>query len=130
MLIHKSLTDSILNSFYEVYNQLGYGFLERVYQNALYLELKNKGLEVLPQKRCPVFYKQIEVGEYFADLVVNNIIILELKASESIIDKHELQLQNYLKASNIELGFVLNFGKKPDFVRKIYSNSHKIHLKT
>lgn len=125
MLLHKELTDEILNAFYEVYNELGYGFLEKVYQNALFFELKNRGLQVIPQRRCPVYYKGKEVGEYFCDMIINDLVILELKACEFILEEHELQLQNYLKASTIEIGFVLNFGKTPEFSRKVFSNKIK-----
>jgi GxxExxY protein len=79
-LLHEELTNAIIKTFYEVYNELGYGFLEKVYQNSLYLELKNKGYKVEAQKKILVFYKGIEVGEYFADLLVEDLIILELKA--------------------------------------------------
>ncbi|MFN4255750.1 MAG: GxxExxY protein [Saprospiraceae bacterium] len=125
MLKHRELTDQILNAFYDVYNELGYGFLEKVYQNALYFELKERGVKVEPQRRTAVFYKGREVGEYFTDLIVNDLVILELKAAECIVEAHEIQLQNYLKASNIEVGFVLNFGKEPEFSRKIFSNDKK-----
>jgi GxxExxY protein len=125
MLLHKELTDQILNAFYEVYNTLGYGFLEKVYQNALFFELKDRGLNVVPQRRCVVHYKGREVGEYFSDIIVNEIVILELKACEFIAEEHEIQLQNYLKASAIELGFVLNFGKEPEFSRIVFSNNRK-----
>ncbi len=125
MLLHKELTDDILNAFYEVYNELGYGFLEKVYQNALYFELKDRGFNVLAQSRCAVSYKGREVGEYFSDIIVNELVILELKACESLLEEHELQLQNYLKASGIEVGFVLNFGKKPEFSRKVFFNNKK-----
>ncbi len=125
MLLHKELTDQILNAFYEVYNELGYGFLEKVYQNALYFELKDRGFNVVPQRRCAVHFKGREVGEYFSDIIVNDLIILELKACETIMEEHELQLQNYLKATAIEIGFVLNFGKEPEFSRKIFSNNMK-----
>lgn len=125
MLLHKELTEKILNAFYEVYHELGYGFLEKVYQNALFFELKDRGFEVIPQRRCPVYYKGKEVGEYFCDMIVNNLVILELKACEFILEEHEVQLQNYLKASSIELGFVLNFGKQPEFSRKVFSNTYK-----
>ena len=127
MLLHEELSDQILNAFYEVYNQLGYGFLEKVYQNALYLELKEKGLSVVPQRRCAVYYKNREVGEYFADMIVNEVVILELKACGFIANEHEIQLQNYLKASKIELGFILNFGPKPKFTRMVFSNDKKYH---
>ena len=80
-LLHEGLTDVIIKTFYEVYNELGYGFLERVYLNSLYLELKSKGLNVEAQRKIEVYYKGIEVGEYYADLIVENLVILELKAS-------------------------------------------------
>ena len=124
-ILHKELTGSILKLFYEVYNELGYGFLEKVYQNALYNELKNNGFEVESQKQIKVYYKNIEVGEYYADLIVNDKVILELKATEAITEAHEFQLLNYLKSTNIEVGLLLNFGKKPEFRRKVFQNNRK-----
>ncbi len=125
MLLHRELTDQILAAFYEVYNELGYGFLERVYQNSLFIELQERGFNVVAQNRCNVYFKGRVVGEYFTDLIVNDLIILELKACETILDEHELQLQNYLKASTIEVGFILNFGKEPEISRKIFTNDKK-----
>ncbi|AOZ98025.1 GxxExxY protein [Flavobacterium commune] len=124
-LLHEELTNLIIKTFYEVYNELGYGFLEKVYQNSLYLELKNKGLKVEPQKRIPVFYKGTEVGEYFADLMVEDKIILELKAADYIVKEFENQILNYLRATDCEVGLLLNFGKKPEFKRKIFENDRK-----
>ncbi|MDP2162306.1 MAG: GxxExxY protein [Flavobacterium sp.] len=124
-ILHEELTGSILKLFYEVYNELGYGFLEKVYQNALFNELKTNGFEVETQKKIKVFYKDNEVGEYYADLIVNNKVILELKAAEYISDAHVFQLVNYLKSTNIEVGLLLNFGKKPEFRRKIFQNYKK-----
>ena len=123
--IYNRLTGKILNSFYKVYNELGFGFLENVYQNALYFELINNQLKVEAQKAIKVYYKNIIVGNYKADLIVNEIIILELKAVESLMEEHELQLINYLKATNIEIGLLLNFGKKPEIRRKIFTNDRK-----
>jgi GxxExxY protein len=123
--MHEELSDKILGAFYEVYHHLGFGFLEKVYQNAMFLELKGKGLEVIAQQRCPVFYKNREVGEFFSDIIVNQTVILELKACNSIAKEHISQLQNYLKASDIELGFILNFGPKPQIFRKVFSNIPK-----
>jgi GxxExxY protein len=125
MLKHKELTEEILGAFYEVYNELGHGFLERVYQNAMYFELKERGFEVTTQQRYQVFYKGRGVGEYFSDLVVNNLVILELKACETILEEHEIQLRNYLRSTAIEVGFVLNFGVEPEFSRKYFSNKKK-----
>ncbi len=124
-ILHKELTGSILKLFYEVYNELGYGFLEKVYQNALHNELKNNGFGVESQKQIKVYYKNIEVGEYYADLIVNDKVILELKATEAITEAHEFQLLNYLKSTNIEVGLLLNFGKKPEFCRKVFQNYKK-----
>ncbi|WP_298223221.1 GxxExxY protein [Flavobacterium sp.] len=124
-LLHKDLTSDVLKLFYEVYNELGYGFLERVYQNALCHELKSNHFEVEVQKRIKVGYKGIEVGEYFADIVVNDTLILELKSIESISKEHHAQLINYLKATDYEVGLLLNFGKKPEFIRKVFENHKK-----
>ena len=124
-LLHKSLTDQILKTFYDVYNELGFGFLEKVYQNALYLELKSRGFQVEAQKKITVYYKNETVGEYYADLVVSNLIILELKATETIVKEFEYQLINYLRATNIEVGLLLNFGTKPEFRRKVFGNDRK-----
>lgn len=124
-LLYKDLTDIILKTFYEVYNQLGYGFLEKVYQNALLIELKSKGLEVIPQKKIQVYYKGNRVGEYYADLMINNSIIIELKAADYIVEEFENQLLNYLRGTDCELGILLNFGKKPEFRRKVFENKRK-----
>ena len=124
-LLNNELTSLILKTYYEVYNELGYGFLEKVYQNALLIELKNKGLEVTPNKKIKVYYKGENVGDYYADIIVNDTVILELKAAEYIIDQFENQLLNYLKGTDCEVGLLLNFGKKPEFIRKVYENYRK-----
>jgi|SRR5690554_4408349 len=120
---YADLTEKIIKAFYQVYNTLGYGFLEKVYENAMYIQLRNMGYFVEKQKRVKVFYAEKQVGDYFADLVVNEQVIIELKASESLCEEHEHQLINYLKATEIEVGLLLNFGKKPEFKRKVFSNS-------
>lgn len=127
-LLHKDLTDQILKTFYDVYNELGYGFLEKVYQNALYLELKNRGFYVEAQKQIKVYYKNAQVGEYYADLLVNDLVILELKATDGLVKEFEYQLINYLRATNIEVGLLLNFGEKPAFKRKVFDNSRKSYI--
>jgi GxxExxY protein len=127
-LLHEDLTDSIIKTFFDVYNELGYGFLEKVYQNSLFIELKNRGFKVEAQKQIKVYYKNVAVGQYYADLVVNDLIILELKAAEGIIKEFEFQLINYLKATEIEVGLLLNFGMKPEFRRKVFENSRKNRL--
>jgi GxxExxY protein len=124
-ILHRDLTKSILKHFFDVYNELGYGFLARVYQNALYYELKSNGFQVEAQKRIKVYYKEIEVGDYFADIIVNDLVILELKAQDYLIEANEFQLINYLKSTSCEVGLLLNFGKKPEFIRKVYQNNRK-----
>ena len=124
-LLHKNLTNLILKTYYEVYNELGYGFLEKVYQNAMYVELKNKGLDVVAQKKIKVYYKSTEVGEYYADLMINDCVILELKAADYVVKEFEYQLLNYLRGTNCEVGLLLNFGKKPEFIRKVFENKLK-----
>ena len=123
--IHSDLSNKIIKCFYNVYNELGFGFLEKVYQNALFFELVKAGLYCEAQKQIKVYYKKSVVGEYYADIIVNNTIILELKAAENLIEEHELQLINYLKATDIEIGLLLNFGKKPEIRRKIFTNDRK-----
>ncbi len=124
-LLHKELTEEILNAFYAVYNELGYGFLEKVYQNSLFIELKSRGFKVEAQKQIRVNYKGFEVGEYYADIVVDDLVILELKAAECLVKEFEAQLINYLRGTNMEVGLLLNFGKKPEFIRKVYENRRK-----
>jgi GxxExxY protein len=124
-LLHEALTNSIIKIFYEVYNELGYGFLEKVYQNSMYLELKSKGFKVEAQKKIIVYYKGVEVGEYYADLIVEDTIVLELKAVDYIVKDFENQILNYLRGTDCEVGLLLNFGKKPEFKRKIYENKRK-----
>jgi GxxExxY protein len=124
-LLHEEITDKIVKSFFQVYNILGYGFLEKVYENALAIELRKNGLEVKCQHPISVLYENEIVGQYFADLIVNNIVIIELKAAKEITVENECQLMNYLKATNIELGFVMNFGKEAEYKRKIFMNKYK-----
>jgi len=124
-LLHKELTDKIIACFYQVYNDLGYGFLERVYQNALYYALIDVGLKCETEEPVKVYHNGRVVGDYRADLLVENKVLLELKASEELNPANEKQLINYLKATNIEVGLLLNFGKRPQFKRKVFSNSNK-----
>lgn len=124
-LQHKEITDKILRAFYTVYNTLGFGFLEKVYENAMIIELRKLGLACIKQQPIRVFYDEQAVGYYFADVVVEGLIILELKAGEAIAEEHELQLINYLKATEIEVGLLLNFGRKPGFKRKVFTNINK-----
>lgn len=123
---HSELTEKIIKAFYKVYNNLGYGFLEKVYENALFIELSSAGIFVEKQKRINVFYEGSIVGEYFADLIVAEKVIIEIKAYEKICEYHEMQLLNYLKATEIEVGLLVNFGRKPEFKRKIFTSFYKM----
>ncbi len=124
-LKYQNTTELIIKAFYKVYNELGYGFLEKVYENALYLELISLSLVCEKQKQIIVYYHDQIVGEYYSDLLVNDNIIIELKAAECLHEMHEVQLVNYLKATNLEIGLLLNFGKKAEFRRKVFSNYNK-----
>lgn len=123
--IYQDLTAEIIKRFYIVYKKLGYGFLEKVYEKALKYELEKVGFQVERQSPINVYYETELVGEYFADLMVENKIIIELKASESLCEEHEFQLINYLKATDTEVGLLLNFGKKPEVKRKIFLRATK-----
>lgn len=121
VLKHEQLTDGIINAFYHVYKALGYGFLEKVYENALELELRRRGFHVESQQPITVYYGGDVVGEYFADLFVDRAVIVEIKATAALAAAHEAQLINYLKATGIEVGLLLNFGPRPQIKRKVYS---------
>lgn len=123
--MHSELTEQVILMFYKVYNALGHGFLEKVYENAMFHELTLAGLQVNRQQPITVFYGGVEVGSYYADLIVEGLVIVELKAAESICEEHECQLINYLKATDMEVGLLLNFGKKPQVKRKVHSNSYQ-----
>jgi GxxExxY protein len=122
---HQELTKSLIGIYYDVYNELGYGFLEKVYHNAFLIELKLRGYEFENQKKISVIYKSEIVGDYVPDIIVNNSVIIELKCSEYLVEADESQLLNYLKATNCEVGLLLNFGKDPQFIRKIFTNDLK-----
>lgn len=128
-LLHKEISKPILKVFYDVYNQLGYGFLEKVYQNAMYFELKSQGYKVEAQKQIEVYFRNQLVGEFYADLLIEDAIIVELKACEHLVNSHIAQLMNYLKATQIEIGLVLNFGETPEFKRLVYTNNRKSNIK-
>lgn len=122
---HKDTTDLIIKAFYTVYNSLDYGFLEKVYENAMVSELGRLGLKVVPQAPILVFYDGQSVGEYYADLLVEDAVIIELKATRRLALENEAQLLNYLKATIYEVGLLLNFGPMPQIKRKVYDNERK-----
>jgi GxxExxY protein len=111
-VVYKELSYQIMAAVFEVYNTLGFGFLEKVYERALLKELCLRGIPVETQKEIKVFYKGDEIGTYFADLVVNDEILLELKAVESLNNIHKAQVLNYLKATGFKLGLLINFGRE------------------
>ncbi|MGL6097506.1 MAG: GxxExxY protein [Fimbriiglobus sp.] len=122
-MTHADLTDRIIGAFYDVYNALGWGFLDRVYHNAFIHELRKRGIAVEPNARIDVFYDGVRVGEYFADMLVDGCVILELKAVERLTAEHDAQLLNYLKATTVSVGLLLNFGPKPQVRRKVFETA-------
>ncbi len=126
---HSELSEKIIAVFFAVHNELGYGFSEKVYQKAYGIALHEKGIKVDEQVPIKVYFHGQLVGEFFADMVVNDLILLELKSASAIIEEYEAQLLNYLKATEIEVGYVLNFGKSASFKRKILDNERKGSLR-
>jgi GxxExxY protein len=124
-LLHSQITKKILRAYFNVYNNLGYGFLEKVYENAMIIELKNLGLNAVQQKQIKVFYQDSIIGDFVADIIVEGKVICELKAINELAVIHEVQLVNYLKATEIEVGLLLNFGHKPEYVRKVFTKEYK-----
>jgi len=122
---HKELTEKVIQIFYRVYNKLGYGFLEKVYENAMMIELKKEGISAVSQFPVRVLYAGEVTGEYYADVLVDNKVVVEIKATKNLVEENEAQLLNYLKATNIEVGLLLNFGPKLEVKRKAFDNSRK-----
>lgn len=122
---HQALTEEIIKIFYRVYNALGYGFLEKVYENAMMIERKKEGLPAIQQSPINVVYSDQIVGQYFADMIVDEKIIVETKAKKYLMPEDEAQLLNYLKATDKEVGLLINFGPKPELTRKVFSNNKK-----
>ena len=125
MLKHEKLTEAIIGIFYDVYNELGYGYLESVYETCMMIALTEAGFQVARQQPIPVWFRGKKVGDYFADLVVNDSIMLELKSCRALDRSHEAQLLHYLKATSAEIGILLNFGERPQFKRLLFDNSRK-----
>ena len=125
MYKYAELTEKIVKAAQNVHNKLGYGFLEKVYHNAMVLELRKTGLEAASEKAIAVCYDGQVVGEYFADIVVADKVILEIKAVQTVNTAHEAQLVNYLKATNIDVGLLLNFGKSLEVKRKIFETARQ-----
>ncbi|HZN01117.1 MAG TPA: GxxExxY protein [Pyrinomonadaceae bacterium] len=125
-LKHGKTTDKIIRVFYEVYNELGDGFLESVYQKSLVIALNSAGLCVCSPIEIPVWFRGIQVGSFEADVLVEKCVLLELKAARCLNLTHQAQLLNYLRATDIEVGLLLNFGLKPEFKRLVFDNSRKV----
>ena len=119
------LTEDIIKFFYRVYNTLGYGFLEKVYENSMMIEFQKEGLHAVQQSSIDVTYENEIVGQYFADIIVDEKIIVEIKARKCLLPEDTAQLLNYLKATDKEVGLLLNFGPKPEVRRKVFDNSKK-----
>jgi len=122
---YKELTEKIIKIFYRVYNKLGYGFLEKLYENAMMIEFKKDGVPAVSQFAIKVFYEGEIIGEYYADMLVDTKVIVEIKAAKRLVQENEAQLLNYLKATDIEVVLLLNFGPKPEVKRKAFDNSRK-----
>ena len=124
-LKHGELTEQIIGVFYDVYNELGYGFLESTYSEAMLIALQDAGLSASREVPVPVWFRGRKVGQYFADLLVNDCVLLELKTARNIESSHEAQLLHYLRATEIEVGLLLNFGVRPQFRRLLFDNARK-----
>ena len=122
---YKELTEKIIKIFYKVYNKLGYGFLEKVYENAMIIEFGREGIPAVAQSRIKVSYEDEVIGEYYADILADDRVIVEIKATRTLASEHEAQLLNYLKATDIEVGLLLNYGPKPEIKRKVFDNLRK-----
>jgi GxxExxY protein len=122
---HSDLTELVIGTFYEVYNELGQGFFENVYEQAMLIALKAKGLEIQNQVPVPVWFRGQKIGFYEADLVVAGVVLLELKACRALDPSHEAQLLNYLRSTTIEVGLLLNFGPRPHVRRFVFQNERK-----
>lgn len=125
MYLHEDLPERIIKCYYTVYNSLGYGLLEKVYENALSVELQNSGLNIHRQKPIKVIYNEVNVGDYFADIVIEEKVLIELKAVDTLAPEHENQVISYLKSTEIEVGLLLNFGKKAEVRRRSLQTTRK-----
>lgn len=122
---YEELTDKIINVFYKIYNTLGYGFLEKVYEKAMIIEFERMGLNYVNQAPVKVYYEGEVIGDYVADFIVGNKVIVELKAIKQLTKVDESQLLNYLTATGLEVGLLLNYGDKPEIKRKVFDNELK-----
>jgi GxxExxY protein len=124
-LKHSELTEKVIGLFYDVYNELGHGFLESTYAEALVVALQESGLRTAREVPVPVWFRGRKVGQYYADLIVEDVVLLELKAARTLESAHEAQLLHYLRATEVEVGLLLNFGLRPQFRRLLFDNERK-----
>lgn len=124
-LKHLHLTEKIIHTFYDVYNELGFGFLESVYEEAMAVALGEAGVRVARQVSLPVYFRGRKVRDFRADIIVDELVLLELKSSRTLESAHEAQLLHYLKSTNVEIGLLVNFGHRPQFRRLIFDNRRK-----
>jgi GxxExxY protein len=124
-LRHSAVTEKIIGVFYDVYNELGHGFLESTYAEALIVALQEAGLSTAREIPVPVWFRGKKVGQYYADLIVEGVVLLELKAARALDSAHEAQLLHYLRATEVEVGLLLNFGLRPQFRRLLFDNDRK-----
>jgi GxxExxY protein len=124
-LAHRATTEKIIGAFVEVYNELGFGFLESVYAEAMSVVLASLDLAVERSRAVPVFFREREIGLYRPDLIVQGIVLVELKAVRALTERHEAQLLNYLRATELEVGLLFNFGPEPTFRRLVFANTRK-----
>jgi GxxExxY protein len=125
-ILHRAITDRVLAVFYQVHRELGGGFLEKVYHRAMVIALRAAGLHVLEDPPILVWFRGQVIAEFVADIVVEGVVLLEIKAVENIEGKHEAQAINYLRGSDLEVGLVLNFGPSAKFKRLVYTNDRKL----
>ncbi|MGC2260963.1 MAG: GxxExxY protein [Candidatus Sulfotelmatobacter sp.] len=124
-LKHSALSEKIIGVFYDVYNELGHGFLESTYAQAMLMALEESGLSAAREVPVPVWFRGRKVGQYFADLIVEDVVLLELRAARTLESAHEAQLLHYLRATTVEVGLLLNFGLRPQFRRLLFDNERK-----
>jgi GxxExxY protein len=111
---YKELTEKIIDIFYKVYNKLGYGFLEKVYKDAMMIEFKKEGIPSISQSGIRVFYKGEIIDEHYSDILVDNKVVVRIKAAKVLVEDNEEQLLHCVKATDIEAGLLINFGTKPE----------------
>ena len=124
-LLHRELTDRIINVFYAVYDELGSGFLEKICQAAMVMALRSAGLKVAERVPFEVYFRGQLLGTFIADIVVEGLVLIEIKSRSALTLSDEAQVMNYLRASDLEVALIMNFGSKPEFRRRVYTNVRK-----